>query len=106
MLVRKINSLTDEYLRRETEDQEFVELDSTELDVDSMREAFKDMNAADAIRNLEENVMEVIRWPRKIAQNFGGTGSKKHHEYFNYIDVEETKEGNYIKYTSLLITRY
>ena len=101
MLVRKINSLTDEYLRRETEDQEFVELDSTELDVDSMREAFKDMNAADAIRNLEENVMEVIRWPRKIAQNFGGTGAKKHHEYFNYIDVEDAKKGNYIKYASL-----
>ena len=48
-------------------------------------------NRLEQIYNLNDFVKTG---PRHIVKNFGGTAAKKHHEYFNYIDVHCLQEGN------------
>ena len=75
-----------------------MDLDSTNIYDDEMMRLFNEIgnDAEEAIQNFKESVMDVRKWPSEIAQNFGGTGAKKHHEYFNYIDVHCLKQGNAI----------
>ena len=98
MLVSKLNSLTNDYLKRHTKNTECLDLDSTNIYVNEMMELFHRIgnDAEESIQDFKEWVMDVRKWPREIAQNFGGTGAKKHHEYFNYIDVHCLKQGNAI----------